>query len=106
MAVLNKEEYMSRLKERIGEDTSDEAVRFVEDFTDTFNDFETRSTGNSDEEWQRRYDELDQSWRKKYRDRFFNSETTPSEVKEEQTENVKEDTEIKSFEELFTEREG
>ena len=59
MAVLNKEEFLSRLQERIGEDTSDEAMTFIEDMTDTFNDMETRSNGQSDEEWKTKYEELD-----------------------------------------------
>ena len=29
MAVLSKEEFMKRLQERIGEDTSDEAMTFI-----------------------------------------------------------------------------
>lgn len=106
MAVLSKEEFMSRLQERIGEDTSDEAMTFIEDMTDTFNDMETRSNSNNDAEWKQKYDELDKSWRKKYRDRFFDSETTPADVKEEQEEDVKDDGEEKTYADLFEEREG
>lgn len=106
MAVLNKEEFMKRLQERIGEDTSDEAMAFIEDMTDTFNDMETRSSGNNDEQWKQKYDELDKSWRKKYKDRFFNSETTPADAKGEQEEDVKDDAEEKTYADLFEEREG
>ena len=106
MAVLSKEEFMSRLQERIGEDTSDEAMTFIEDMTDTFNDMETRSSGNNDSEWKQKYDELDKSWRKKYKDRFFNSEITPAYVKEEQEEDVIDDTKEKTYTDLFEEREG
>ena len=106
MSVLNKEEFMSRLQERIGEDTSDEAMTFIEDMTDTFNDMETRSSGNSDEQWQQKYDELDKSWREKYKARFFNSETNPAGVKDEQEDDVKDDAEVKTFADLFEEREG
>lgn len=106
MAILNREEFLNRLQERVGEDTSDEAMAFIEDMTDTFNDMETRSNGNSNEQWQQRYDELDKSWRKKYKDRFFNSETTPNEAKDTQEENVKEDAEEKTYADLFEEREG
>ena len=108
MAILNREEFMSRLQERIGEDNSDEALSFIEDMEDTFNDLETKSSGNNDEEWQKKYDELDKSWREKYKARFFNSETTPKDVKEEQTKDVKDDSETDdvSFDDLFEEREG
>ena len=106
MAVLNKEEFLSRLQERIGEDTSDEAMAFIEDMTDTFNDMETRSNGKSDEEWKTKYEELDKSWREKYKARFFNSETTPADVKEEQEDDVKDDAKEKTYADLFEEREG
>ena len=106
MAVLNKEEFMNRLQERIGEDTSDEAMAFIEDMTDTFNDMETRSSGQSDEQWKQKYADLDKSWREKYKARFFNSETTPADVKDAQEDDVKDDAEEKTYADLFEEREG
>ena len=106
MPVLNREQFLSRLQERIGEDTSDEAMAFIEDMTDTFNDMETRSNAQSDEQWKQKYDDLDKSWREKYKARFFNSETTPADVKEEQEDDVKDDAEEKTYADLFEEREG
>ena len=106
MAVLNKEQFLARLQERIGEDTSDEAMTFIEDMTDTFNDMETRSNGQNDEQWKQKYADLDKSWREKYKARFFNSETTPADVKDEQEEDVKDDAEEKTYADLFEEREG
>lgn len=106
MSVLNKEEFMSKLKERIGDDTSDEAMTFLEDITDTFNDMETRSNGANNEEWKKKYEELDKSWREKYKARFFDSETAPAKVKKEQEEDIKDDGEEKTFSDLFVEREG
>lgn len=107
MAILNKDDFLSRLKERIGDDTSDEAMTFIEDMTDTFNDLETRSSGSNDEQWQMKLDELDKSWREKYKARFFSTETTPEDVKEEQKEDVKDDENVeKTFDDLFVEREG
>ena len=107
MSVLNKDDFLSRLQERIGDDTSDEAMAFIEDMTDTFNDLETRSSGSNDEQWQTKLDELDKSWREKYKARFFNTETTPEDVKEEQKEDVKDDENVeKTFDDLFVEREG
>ena len=41
MAVLAKEDFLSRINERIGEDNSDEAIEFMEDMTDTYNDMES-----------------------------------------------------------------
>lgn len=104
--VLNKEDFMKRLQERIGEDTSDEAMSFIEDMTDTFNDMETRSNNQSDEQWKQKYTELDKSWREKYKARFFNSETPPADVKDKQEDDVKDDAEEKTYADLFEEREG
>lgn len=101
MAVLDKETYMARLKEKIGEDTSDDTLTFIEDASDTYDDLLRRSEGQED--WKTRYEENDEAWRKKYRERFFSS---PEEVIEEQKKNVKEDGEKRTYEDLFEEREG
>ena len=94
--VRTKDEILGLIKERVGDDTSDEAISFIEDVTDTLNDFESR-TGDS-AEWERKYNELDASWRKKYKDRFFSKEV----------EDVDEDFEEKKtykYEDLFEEKE-
>lgn len=108
MSALNRDEFMSRLQARIGDDTSDDAMSFIEDMTDTFNDLESRTSGESDAEWQKKYDDLDKSWREKYKARFFESNTSASEVKDEQKKDVIEDgeTENVTFDDLFEEREG
>lgn len=104
MAVLSKEDLFNKIKERIGDATDEETLSFVEDVTDTFNDLETKATGDGTD-WKTKYDELDESWKKKYRDRFFSGETSAREVKEEQEEDVKSDGEKKEFKDLFEERE-
>lgn len=101
MAVRTKEEIMEILKTRIGDSTSDEDISFVEDVNDTFDEYERRSSDQTD--WKKKYEENDSSWRTKYRDRFFQKdepyEDTDS-VKEEEKEEVKEKT---TYEELFNE---
>ena len=106
MAILSKDEFMLRLQERIGDDTSDEAMTFIEDMTDTFNDMETRSNNDSNAEWEKKYNDLDASWREKYKARFFDGESKPSAAKQEQEDDVIEDGKEKTFEDLFEEREG
>lgn len=71
MSVLNRDEYFQRLHERIGDDTSEDAISFIEDMTDTFNDFDNRIAGDGID-WKARYEENDASWKKRYRHRFFN----------------------------------
>lgn len=102
MAVKTRDEIIEAVRKRIGEDTSDEAISLLEDVTDTFADYETKVADKTD--WKTKYDEMDASWRKKYMDRF--SGKTGEEVKEEQEEQIKDDSEPRTFDELFTEREG
>lgn len=101
MAVLERNTMMNRLKELFGDNESDEAISFIEDVSDTFDSL-SNASGDS-EEWKTKYEENDAAWRKKYRDRFFG---TCEEAKEEQEEDVKDDSEVKTFDELFKEREG
>lgn len=104
MAVRTRDEILAAIRSRLGDDTSDDALTIIEDIDDTFKDYETR-TG---EDWKSKYDELDAQWRKRYRDRFFqkadNGETTPDDVKDD-NEDLKEESEVKDFDELFTEKE-
>lgn len=103
MARLEREEFFNRIRERIGDDTSDEALKFMEDIADTYDELEGRARGDG-EDWKAKYEELDAEWRKRYRDRFFN---TLEGAKEDQEEDVKRDGEkTRTFEELFEEREG
>lgn len=104
MSVLNKEDFFSKIKARIGDDSSDDALSFIEDMTDTFNDLESRT--NDSENWKQKYDDLDKTWREKYRARFFDAGTTPEDVKKDQKDDVLDDAEEKDFDDLFTEREG
>ncbi len=105
MAVRTRDEILATIRSRLGDDTSDDALTIIEDIDDTFKDYETR-TG---EDWKSKYDELDAQWRKRYRDRFFqkadNGETTPDDVKDDNEEDLKEESEVKDFDELFTEKE-
>ena len=112
MAVLSKEDFLKAIQTRIGEDSSDDAMKFIEDMTDTFDSLTTASTGDG-EDWKAKYDELDKTWREKYKARFFegantqsSNVTTADEAKEEQETDVKEDGENISFDELVEEREG
>ena len=74
MAVLKREEYFAKLQGILANNNSDEAISTLEDMTDTYNDLETRANGTSDSEWQRKYQELDEMWKKRYTHRFFNGD--------------------------------
>lgn len=91
MAVKTVDEIMAKVRERIGEDDSDEAIEFIEDISDTFESF------SNGEDWKSKYEENDKKWREKYRNRFF---TSKEEVEEDEIEEP-EEKEKKKFEDLF-----
>ena len=72
MAVRTRDEIIELVRTRIGEDTSDEALGFLEDISDTLSDYDTRITESGD--WKARYEENDAEWRKRYKDRFEGKE--------------------------------
>ena len=71
MAVKTREEIIEELKARVGEQTDDETIAFLEDITDTLYDLETKAKGDGTD-WKAKYEENDAEWRKRYQDRFFN----------------------------------
>lgn len=103
MAVLDRDNFFNRIRERLGEDDSEEALSYLEDMTDTWEDLERRASREGEENWEEKYNNLDAEWRKRYRDRFFN---TIEDAKEDQEEDIKDDGKVRSFETLFEEREG
>lgn len=93
MAILNREEFFESINSRVADDSSDEAIKFVEDMSDTYNSLADRA--EEDSEWERRYRENDEAWRRRYQNRFFrgdsnivieNSEEIEEEVKPEDIE--------------------
>lgn len=99
MAVRTKDELLNLIKEHLGEDTSDSALQLVEDFSDTIDSLTNNSDG---EDWKTKYEQNDADWRKKYRDRFFNTGSAEGDDKAQQkNEESDEPTEPTTFDELF-----
>ena len=98
MAVKTKEELMSAIRERIGEDKSDEAISLVEDISDTLDDIQNKVT-NDGTDWRAKYEENDATWRQKYRDRFFSN----PETKEDEMEDEGGEIKTLTYDELFKE---
>ena len=71
MAIRKLDELMDSIKEKIGEDTSDDTISFLEDITDTFQDYETRVKDETN--WKAKYEQNDAEWRQKYISRFYES---------------------------------
>lgn len=98
MAVRNKEEILEAIKTRVGEQTDDETISFLEDVSDTLTDLETRASVDG-EDWKTKYEENDKLWRERYTNRFFSKEPEPVPKPEPEPEpEVK-----KTFSDLFKE---
>ena len=100
MAIRSKDEILEQIQSRFGEDTSDETISFLEDITDTFTDLETRASGDG-ENWEKKYYDLDDEWRKKYRDRFFSPEVNDNSGDEVIDEDLEDDS-PKTYDDLFS----
>ncbi len=96
MAVKTREKILEELRVRVGEQTDDETISFLEDVTDTLSDLETKANDGTD--WKTKYEENDAEWRKKYTERFYSSDPEPQieEIKPSGSEKPK------TFAELFT----
>lgn len=70
---MTLEEFIKIIHDFIGGDTSERALKFVDDVTNAFNSA-VSSTSSDNEDWHKKYDELNESWRKKYMHRFFNGD--------------------------------
>lgn len=84
------EELLESAKNILGENSSDEALAFIEDITDSYSKPEV--------DWEAKYKENDAQWRQKYRDRFY------SDVPQEKDEYPEDDKPVikTKFEELFS----
>lgn len=67
---MKLEEFIEIVHDFIGDDTSERALKFVDDVTNAFNSA-VSSSSSDNEDWHKKYDELNEAWRKKYMHRFF-----------------------------------
>lgn len=101
MGVLKRDEFFERIHSRVGTDNSDEAISFIEDMSDTYNALEERANGDGTD-WEQKYHELDESWKKKYAHRFFSGSVNypPTEPEEKEK-----DSSSLTFDDLFERKE-
>ena len=97
MAIITSDELIKKISERVGEDTSDEALSLLEDVTDTVADLVRQVSESGD--WETKYQENDAAWRQRYRDRFSSAVDPEQELPVPEEEEIKHNT----FEELFEE---
>lgn len=92
--IRTRDELLNAIKAVLPEDSTDEVLTLLEDVTDTLD-----SVADS-EEWRAKYDDLDKSWRERYKARFFaNPAENDAQEEADPDENV--DEEPTRFEELF-----
>lgn len=98
MAVRKKEELLELLKPFMGESPSDEAIKLLEDVTDTLEDYESRISDTTD--WKTKFEENDRQWKERYQNRFFNKEA------EQEAENLEQEQRPvkREFSDLFGEK--
>ena len=97
--VRSKDEILASIHTRIGEDNSDEAIALVEDINDTFDDLSTKASSTVD--WEKKYNDLDAEWRKKYTERFFTPSSDVDPIAEELQKEVPDEKKVLTYEDLF-----
>lgn len=95
MAVKTREDILTAIKGKLGEQTDDDTIALLEDVTDTFTDLEEKANGDGTD-WKKKYEEADEAWRKKYTERFYSADP-----KSEEPNTDTETKEIKNFSDLF-----
>ena len=70
MAILSKDEFLNKVNNVLGSRADEEAIDFLEDMADTYNELEAKANGTG-EDWQQKYEENDKAWQQKYRRRFM-----------------------------------
>ena len=70
--VLSKDELMTAIKTKFGDDTSDETITLLENISDTLD------TVKEGVDWKQKFDENDKMWREKYTSRFFETPAQPT----------------------------
>ena len=96
--VKTTAELLELLKQRIGDDTSDESLSFIEDVNDTMNDLTNKASKAN--EYEQKYKDNDAAWRQKYRDRFFKTESDETDYNDS---DIGQPTTIRNFDDLFKE---
>ena len=101
MAVRTKDEIMTTIRSRLGDDTTDETLAFIEDISDTYDELEKQVKDSG--EWKTKYEENDKEWRDKYKERFFSASEDQKDEQEEEQEEEK--SKPLRYEDLFTSEE-
>lgn len=90
MAKRKKQELIDSYSSLIGENTSDEAIAFLEDLSDSIDD----ELQTNYDDLKAKYDSLDGEWRERYIARFKNIDEDPHTSEVIETEQVDDPTDV------------
>lgn len=79
MAVVSTDDLMTAIRNYVGENNDDAALKLLEDATDTINSL----SSTDGEDWKAKYEENDANWRKRYRERFDNGNQVRKDMTED-----------------------
>lgn len=100
MAIRTTAEILEMVSSLVGESPDDEKLTLLEDISDTLAE---RTAPAPTEDWKAKYEELDKSWRERYRARFLEWGEEPRTKIEVEVETPRPEDAPKTFEELFKE---
>lgn len=100
--IKSKEDLLNTFKTVVGEDASDEVLTLLEDMTDTISDLESKANGKINVKETAEYKELEDAWRKRYRDRFFADVDQSADDPDDTLDDHQQDNTPHRFEDLFT----
>ena len=95
MARLSKEDFTKAITTVIGDRSDEDSVKFIEDMTDTYNGLEA-DKNVSVTEWEQKYNALNETWSKRYKDRFLSGSD-----EQQNNDNHETDNEPKTYNDLF-----
>lgn len=99
MAIKSKEEILNSITALVGENNDDNVLTIMEDVSDTFADFESKTKDATD--WKQKYEQNDNEWRQRYKERFMEGTTDEPEI-ETSIETKESKPTPMTFEDLFT----
>lgn len=73
-----RDQVLDLLKNHFADDDSDQVLQLMDGVADIF---DKQKKDNND--WKQKYEDLDKSWRKKYKDRFFSKQEEDDQDKED-----------------------
>ena len=90
--VKSKQELLEKFNQIVNDSTDDSVIEFMGDLSDTID-------SNENENWKQKYNDLDEQWRKKYKERFMSKNDDDDIDEKDETDRPKK----YSFNDLFKE---